>query len=1675
MNKTGMLALAGLLLAVFIVVSTNISSADTIYVDDVPGSGVANPAENYTVLQQAFDNATAGDVIFIFNGTYDGNVTVAIPCIIRGEHLEMVVLELGTNRSSLTINCTNTTVHNITIEQTAFRNTGIYLDNAYNTTLHNLVLLNTSTGIRCDGAENVSLQRCTFQNCNRSISSQGTANLTISNSTFFGTIVEELNLTETIITAFNTTFNGSVLHFNDANSTLMVHWYLHVNVEDGAGSPVQNVKVAVFDNVDRLVHEENTDINGEIGSLLQVQEYKHNITGTQYLSPYKLKAGNGTNYSILVVGVNKSMDMILILGQAQPECINITDVPNGTNLDTIDLPVGVFLGLNASSFNNSVGGYVGLADVNWSITNLHGAECRFQPDIPSVLGGQCKLFSGLADGISYLNASYFNIWNNTWENDSLKINILPPTIDYINVMDGPGPAALEVQDQDIAVGVDVLAHAHAYNNSIGRLYTVAADWAIVNTSANASCSPLNGTSSTLYSGWNPGTAAWTAEYGGIVDTVTFTITPPKPDYLAIMNRSDGTGVNVTNMVLKVGQEFQVFLMAFNKTTGLIGNAASNWTLVNDASTNATIDMLNGTSTNITSGWFGGTLDIKGEYHGLEIIESLDVMAPTMDYLLIVVPGDTSMYIMDRDVPVGKTITGISSGFNYTTGYVCELVATWSVVNSDGGSATTTKETNFRHRFYSGTTAGNVTWRASFSSMEDTVQFQIMPPEVDHVRLTKGNQIEISDQDVPVGHTIIGYAEGWNVTSGFVERVQAQWTVSVIGGGGSTTTPSPSESSQFQAGLAEDTVTWRITYLGMTDEVVITIIAPTVDFVKIHDAPEGSGSEITVLTVNVGFKIMGYLAGFNDTSGYVRDVQAFWEVENIGNSTAISVNRSGKSSEFQAWHHGGTAIWKAEIPDQYSTTITITIRPPEVDYIYIAKENHFEYHDRNAPVGKYMKLHSAGWNYTSGVVQLQKVEWLLTNSQGSQSELNETNDHNATVYMGLEPGLVQVWSIDSSGRTDAMNITILPPTVDYIRILEGPGEFEDIAFDRAFPVGITKSLYAGGFNESSGPVEEMEVNWSYRAFENCEGYITSMHGWSTQFLSGLEGGYVRIIAEDEKGNTHTLYYDVIPPQVDRVEIVYFKADGNYDIEDQIVVANKEIRGYCASYNDTAGYIGDVEANWSVTNKGAHAFCLPEFGFTSRFNAGYSDGTASWYAEFNETYDVVKFQIQNYPIADFEIDDTARAGLEHIFNGLPSKHADGFKWDLNRSDGLDWKNPDYTATVFEHVFEKEGEYNITLQVSNMICNATKSMIITVLEGVPPQASKKGPSGSNVSITTKVSLTFDEPMNKTTVESAFAYFDDTRGNWTITDGHMEWNQDGTKFTFTPDDYFYYGTKYHFVVNTQAQDLVGNHITAPIRWNFTTKSAEDSDNDGDEMDDGWEIEFGFDPFNATDAEGDFDSDGLTNFGEYTFKTDPTLSDTDNDTLPDGWELQFDMDPFVNDAVLDADEDDLLNKDEYAAGSNPRDEDSDNDGIPDGWEVEYGLDPNSPVDAFQDVDDDGATNLDEYNEGTNPFDASSKPEEPDEGFEFDTWLFIVIGEIAAVAFLGIVLLKMWKKRAISSDSEIEENNKEESIETLAQDDASVTEVPSKEPENEAKTGVEEGAEQQKTRNVKDDPQDGSG
>ncbi len=143
-----------------------------------------------------------------------------------------------------------------------------------------------------------------------------------------------------------------------------------------------------------------------------------------------------------------------------------------------------------------------------------------------------------------------------------------------------------------------------------------------------------------------------------------------------------------------------------------------------------------------------------------------------------------------------------------------------------------------------------------------------------------------------------------------------------------------------------------------------------------------------------------------------------------------------------------------------------------------------------------------------------------------------------------------------------------------------------------------------------------------------------------------------------------------------------------------------------------------------------------------------------------------------------------------------------WTLTSDEGV--------KTVYYQVMDNAGLISQTY-TDDIVYDSTPPTVVSV---TPFDGSK------NVEVTVVISVRFSEEMDRTTTQNSFSLMLDN----THVEGSTHWSPDGEMVTFTPTDNLKEGKTYRIVVETGAEDLVGNNLAAPGVFSFETEKAEDT-----------------------------------------------------------------------------------------------------------------------------------------------------------------------------------------------------------------------------------------------------------
>jgi len=148
----------------------------TIYVDDEPGEGPGNPPEDCTRIQDAIDNTSDGDTIYVYGGTYYENVVIDKSVDLVGEHRETTIIDGRNDTNVIVILTNNVTMSGFTVQNSS---TGFWtcwaikaqrdktsISSLKNIHISNCDILNNNGGILFTNTSDSIINDCTIKNNN---------------------------------------------------------------------------------------------------------------------------------------------------------------------------------------------------------------------------------------------------------------------------------------------------------------------------------------------------------------------------------------------------------------------------------------------------------------------------------------------------------------------------------------------------------------------------------------------------------------------------------------------------------------------------------------------------------------------------------------------------------------------------------------------------------------------------------------------------------------------------------------------------------------------------------------------------------------------------------------------------------------------------------------------------------------------------------------------------------------------------------------------------------------------------------------------------------------------------------------------------------------------------------------------------------------------------------------------------------------------------------------------------------------------------------------------------------------------------------------------------------------------------------------------------------------------
>ncbi|UCE74674.1 MAG: right-handed parallel beta-helix repeat-containing protein [Methanomassiliicoccales archaeon] len=369
--------------------------------------------------------------------------------------------------------------------------------------------------------------------------------------------------------------------------------------------------------------------------------------------------------------------------------------------------------------------------------------------------------------------------------NSTLVTVFNCTIDYINIMDGPGDASNVVEDRIYSVWDTDTFYAIGFNYTYGYVTEVEASWESNDTDFGI-VTP-SGISSTFTAQWVSidSTCNVTASYEGLRNTTgNLTVLTPRVDYVQIRSAEGDKGAVISSISYEKGAVDTYYGSTYNHTVGFIGSVpqTSTWN-----SSNTSIVMLTspGNSSSITcsdTNW-GNVTVILDDGNGHTNITNVTVLYWDVDYILIRdSPSGGGKDLCDPSnypsYPVGHTTEFYGAMYNYTAGYVGDVASTSNWISSDTSVVEVSSP-----GVYSTITCSNTNYDVVTVTLNEwmghanTTQVTVIEPTIDYMEVrdaASGMGVEVGNKLYVIGDTDIFYAAAFNETAGYLDDVPVVW-------------------------------------------------------------------------------------------------------------------------------------------------------------------------------------------------------------------------------------------------------------------------------------------------------------------------------------------------------------------------------------------------------------------------------------------------------------------------------------------------------------------------------------------------------------------------------------------------------------------------------------------------------------------------------------------------------------------------------------------------------------------------------------------------------------------------------------------------------------------------------------------------------------------------------------
>ncbi len=514
--------------------------------------------------------------------------------------------------------------------------------------------------------------------------------------------------------------------------------------------------------------------------------------------------------------------------------------------------------------------------------------------------------------------------------------------------------------------------------------------------------------------------------------------------------------------------------------------------------------------------------------------------------------------------------------------------------------------------------------------------------------------------------------------------------------------------------------------------------PGIDYILIRDAPNGGGSVVVDRTYISGQNETYYAAGYNNTTGYVGEVDAWWQSDDV--DIILLIGEKGNSTTILAMEYGTTKVhvydYTANMTDLTASTGNLTIIS-DIDQIILRNESSGGgewFDDAEVMSETSFTVYAAGYNNTRGYLRDVPVQWSTTNDSLCHVPLRK--DTMASVRTHGE-GTCRVTGVYSPGVSNTTGLITVISDVDYIVIRDSSNGGGSPVGDITYIIDQEDRYWAAGYNVTLGYRMDLPVYWASSNDTIC--LVTSSEV-KTTLIRFLTDGFCNVTVNyawllSNSTGTITVLFDI-----DYLVIRDAPAGGGQPTAGRTLYVGQYYDFYAAGYNYTDGFRRDLNVDWANSNT---TVCLPKLNTGKRYQIeAWVPGVCGLTATFrsrvsNETgnmtalLDIDYLTIRDAPAGGGNAlgNKTLYTYVDYFFYAAGYNVSTGYRRDLP----VAWTSSNYSVCplywaggyAIRVIPELQGTCNLTANYRNLVFN--KTGVLKVLLDIDYIIIRDGPGGS------------------------------------------------------------------------------------------------------------------------------------------------------------------------------------------------------------------------------------------------------------------------------------------------------------------------------------------------------------